>query len=55
MTPCAMEHTKIRLETGKPLVEAVSLYTSMGFTEIPVWYDLPDALDGILLAFERPI
>ncbi|MBT8459236.1 MAG: GNAT family N-acetyltransferase [Boseongicola sp.] len=52
---CAMGHTKIRLETGKPLVEAVSLYTSMGFTEIPVWYDLPEALDGILLAFERPI
>ncbi|MBT8414285.1 MAG: GNAT family N-acetyltransferase [Boseongicola sp.] len=51
----AMGHTKIRLETGKPLVEAISLYTSMGFSEIPVWYKVPSGLDGILMAFERPI
>ena len=51
----AMGHTSIRLETGRPLTEAISLYTSLGFAEVAPWDTVPPALDGILTAFQMEL
>ena len=45
----------MRLDTGKPLTEAVTLYRALGFLERPPPADLPEALKDVLLRFERPL
>jgi GNAT superfamily N-acetyltransferase len=45
----------MRLDTGKPLTEAVTLYRALGFVECPPPADLPEALRDVLLRFERSL
>ena len=45
-------HT-MRLDTGRPLTEAIDLYKSLGFQQQKTPDDLPDDLAELLLCFER--
>ncbi len=45
----------VRLETGAPLIEAITLYKSMGYEQVPLSYVPPEPLDTILIAFEKAL
>lgn len=45
----------IRMDTGKPLQAATSLYLSMGFTLRDAYYQVPEIADGFLLFFEMSL
>jgi GNAT superfamily N-acetyltransferase len=45
-------HRLIRLDTGKPLTEALRLYAKLGFNEIPPYHNLTPQFDGFIAYFE---
>lgn len=47
-------HT-LRLDTARPLVGAVALYQSLGFTERSPYHSLTPQMDHFIVYFERPL
>jgi ribosomal protein S18 acetylase RimI-like enzyme len=42
----------IRLDTTRSLKQAVSLYESLGFRQVPAYYEIPPELEGWLVFYE---
>lgn len=45
-------HRLMRLDTGRMLTEAITLYTSLGFRECPPYHNLTPQFDGFIVYFE---
>lgn len=46
---------RVRMDTGKPLVEAQSLYDRMGFSRRGPYYEPPEIAKGFLVFFEMEL
>ena len=51
----AAGYQRMRLDTSKRQNEAMRLYESAGFRQIPPYYDLPDDMKDWLVFFELPL
>jgi putative acetyltransferase len=47
----AVGYRRMYLDTSIRQTEAITLYRSLGFEEVPAYYDVPDAMDGWLTFF----
>ena len=47
----AAGYRQVFLDTSVRQTEAITLYRTLGFEEVPAYYDVPDAMDGWLTFF----